>query len=149
MIIVCTSFTDTLLKYLIFAEVNMLQLRRQDRIYAGAEVNHCQCFAKIYVVHFIYWDVRQEHSIGGTGIFFHLPRFVSLWSESGEMIWLWKGRGGFLGTWNSFQTRLTYNCAHLRSTKESLTILVKFFGVEIFLGWKFFLVWKFFWGEGG
>ena len=64
MIIVCKSFIDTLLKYLIFAEVNMLQLRRQDRIYAGAEVNHCQCFAKIYVVHFIYWDVKQENSIG-------------------------------------------------------------------------------------
>ena len=34
-------------------------------------------------------------------------------------------------------TRLTYNCAHFRSTKESLTILVKFFG-ENFFEWKFF-----------
>ena len=32
------------------------------------------------------------------------------------------------------KTRLTYNCAHLRSTKESLTIWVKFFGVKFFLG---------------
>ena len=40
------------------------------------------------------------------------------------------------------QTRLMYNCAHLRSTKESLTILVKIlvkiFLSEIFLG-EFFL----------
>ena len=35
---------------------------------------------------------------------------------------------------NSERTRLTYNCAHLRSIKESLTIWVKFFGVKIFLG---------------
>ena len=43
-------------------------------------------------------------------------------------------------------TRLTYNCAHLRSTKESLTIeyleknvmfWVKIFGVKIFLGENF------------
>ena len=36
--------------------------------------------------------------------------------------------------WKIMKTRLTYNCAHLRSTKESLTIWVKFFGVKIFLG---------------
>ena len=35
------------------------------------------------------------------------------------------------------KTRLTYNYAHLRSTKESLTILVKFFWVEIFLSENF------------
>ena len=33
---------------------------------------------------------------------------------------------------SEFGTRLTYNCAHLRSTKESLTISVKFFWVKIF-----------------
>ena len=95
MIIVCTSFIDTLLKYLIFAEVNMLQLRRQDRIYAGAEVNHCQCFAKIYVVHFIYWDVRQEHSLGGTGITFSPPkiRFFMVRIRGDDMI-VEGGRGG-------------------------------------------------------
>ena len=47
------------------------------------------------------------------------------------------------------KTRLTYNCAHLRLTKESLTIWVKFFGVKIFLGenlifWAKILGWKFF-----
>ena len=30
------------------------------------------------------------------------------------------------------KTRLTYNCAHLRSTKESLTIRVKIFWLNIF-----------------
>ena len=45
-----------------------------------------------------------------------------------------------------YRTRLTYNCAHLRSTKESLTIFwVKIFLSENFLG-EFFLV-KIFWGE--
>ena len=38
------------------------------------------------------------------------------------------------GPLNWKYTRLTYNCAHLRLTKESLTIWVKFFGVKIFLG---------------
>ena len=51
-------------------------------------------------------------------------------------------------------TILTYNCAHLKSTKESLTILVKIFGVKIFLSENFlgefflgnsFFGWKFFW----
>ena len=54
-------------------------------------------------------------------------------------------------------TRLTYNCAHLRSTKESLTDSVKknfcakiclcenFFGWK-FVGWTFF-EWTFFLGE--
>ena len=45
----------------------------------------------------------------------------------------------------SLQTRLTYNCAHLRSTKESLTIWVKIFGVKIFLSENF--LGEFFWGE--
>ena len=46
-------------------------------------------------------------------------------------------------------TRLTYNCAHLRSTKESLTDSVKNlfveknFCVKIFFGWKFLV--KFLW----
>ena len=35
---------------------------------------------------------------------------------------------------NISKTRLTYNCAHLRSTKESLTDSVKNFCVKIFLG---------------
>ena len=62
--------------------------------------------------------------------------------------------------WKSYWTRLTYNFAHLRSTKESLTIWVKFFRVKIFLSenflgefflgenffwWKFFLVEKNLW----
>ena len=46
------------------------------------------------------------------------------------------------------QTRLTYNCAHLRSTKESLTIWVKIFWVKIFLSENFlgenFFGWKIF-----
>ena len=56
---------------------------------------------------------------------------------------------------NKGKTRLTYNCAHLRSTKESLTDSVKKnFCAKIFLcencfGWKFvgwtFFEWKFFW----
>ena len=52
--------------------------------------------------------------------------------------------------WN--RTRLTYNCAHLRSTKESLTDSVKkifvhkFFCVKIFLG-ENLLGEHFFWGE--
>ena len=53
-------------------------------------------------------------------------------------------------TLKRIKTRLTYNCAHLRSTKESLTILVKIFWVKIFLSenflGEFFLV-KIFWGE--
>ena len=46
-------------------------------------------------------------------------------------------------------TRLTYNCAHLRSTKESLTdsvkkkICAKIFLCENFFGWKF-VGWTFF-----
>ena len=54
-------------------------------------------------------------------------------------------------------TRLTYNCAHLRSTKESLTDSVKNlfvrknFCVKIFLGenllGEHFLSEHFFWGE--
>ena len=42
--------------------------------------------------------------------------------------------------WRKVPTRLTYNCAHLRSTKESLTdsekkfFVRKFFCVKIFLG---------------
>ena len=55
------------------------------------------------------------------------------------------------------ETRLTYNCAHLRSTKESLTDSVKKlfvrknFCVKIFLGenllGEHFLSEHFFWGE--
>ena len=37
------------------------------------------------------------------------------------------------------KTRLTYNCAHLRSTKESLTDSVKKFFVRKFFWVKFFL----------
>ena len=43
------------------------------------------------------------------------------------------------------RTRLTYNCAHLRSTKESLTLWVKFFWVKIF--WVNFFWVKIFLGE--
>ena len=50
-----------------------------------------------------------------------------------------------------YATRLTYNCAHLRSTKESLTIWVKIFYVKFFLGWKIFggeiCLGKNFWGD--
>ena len=58
---------------------------------------------------------------------------------------------------NHVETRLTYNCAHLRSTKESLTDSVKknfvrkFFCVKIFLGenllGEHFLSEHFFFGE--
>ena len=34
--------------------------------------------------------------------------------------------------WRLLETRLSYNCAHLRSTKESVTIWVKIFWVKIF-----------------
>ena len=53
---------------------------------------------------------------------------------------------------NTPRTRLTYNCAHLRSTKDSLTIEyvriikkigVKILWVKIFLGEKFWV--KIFW----
>ena len=81
------------------------------------------------------------------------------WQSSLMLMW---GKG------SSKKTRLTYNCAHLRSTKETLTIEyfritlekkigwnffgVKIFGVKIFwakiclgeiFGWKFF-GWKLF-----
>ena len=56
---------------------------------------------------------------------------------------------------SNVRTRLSYNCAHLRWKKETLTIeyfriilkkiWVKIFLVENFFGWKF-LGWKF-WGE--
>ena len=45
--------------------------------------------------------------------------------------------------WPKSETRLTYNCAHLRSTKQSLTIWVKIFLGENFWGENFF-EWKFF-----
>ena len=38
-----------------------------------------------------------------------------------------------------FKTRLRYNCAHLRSTKESLTDSVKFFFLRRFFCVKIFL----------
>ena len=41
------------------------------------------------------------------------------------------------------KTRLKFNCAHLRWTKESLTIWVKIFWLKIFFGENFF-EWKFF-----
>ena len=43
------------------------------------------------------------------------------------------------------KTRLTYNCAHLRSTKESLTIWVKIFWLKIF--WVKIFLSEFFLGE--
>ena len=55
--------------------------------------------------------------------------------------WLWKiyrtrvqKNAGTLKNyvWWLWKTRLTYNCAHLRSTKECLTIWVKIFLVKIF-----------------
>ena len=49
----------------------------------------------------------------------------------------------------TMQTRLTYNCAHIRSTKESLTIWVKIFWLKIFWVKIFFsenLFWWFFFG---
>ena len=51
-----------------------------------------------------------------------------------------------LATWEKLkQTRLTYNCAHLRSTKESLTIFfVKIIWLKKFLSEFFFLSDNFF-----
>ena len=83
-----------------------------------------------------------------TGLDSQLPSLISLY------VFVWSiSEANPKNNW----TRLTYNCAHLRSTKESLTDSVKkffvrkFFCVKIFLGenllGEHFLSEHFFWGE--
>ena len=87
-----------------------------------------------YFGHFVYHLVLNHvHHLHGWMV------VLVTWGQSNAFSWQWEKKEQFCHR-EPWETRLTYNCAHLRSTKESLTYSVKNlfvrknFCVKIFLG---------------